>query len=65
MHTGYSTNQYGTPISTHICDTCGEPFTLCPGVEPEREDWDNCLATTCDSYDPMRDVDLLMGWSES
>lgn len=61
MKTGESTNEYGTPISTHVCEDCGAEFTVCP---PAGEDWGGCLAETCISYDPKRDGDILMGLKE-
>lgn len=54
MKTGQHTNEYGVKVTEHICDTCGAPFTICPGVD----DWANCLAEDCDSYDPSCEVDL-------
>lgn len=56
-----SRNEYGTPVSAFTCDTCGGDFTVCPAVRVEKRDqWDGCLATECPSYDPDRDVDMLM-----
>jgi hypothetical protein len=60
MHLGYTKNEYGTQVSKHRCDTCGAEFTVCPAVFPESKNWDNCLAPTCSSYDPDRDVDKLL-----
>lgn len=59
MWIAYDTNEYGTKISRHVCDTCGEPFTLCPAQEPTAPGWENCMMPWCDSYDPERDVDRL------
>jgi len=56
----FDRNQYGTQISVHKCDNCGKRFTVCPAIAPDSEGWDGCLAETCDSYDPARDVDLMM-----
>jgi hypothetical protein len=65
------TNEYGTPVSVHRCDTCGVEFTVCPSVpdgSPRLDDWGSCLAETCDSYDIARDVDMFfepafeLGW---
>lgn len=51
-------NEYGTPVVEYRCETCGEPFTVCPAPEPEADDrWTGCLSTVCASYDPKRDVD--------
>ncbi len=52
-------NESNTPISIHICDTCGEEFTVCPLVE--NDGWENCLGPECSSYDKSRDVDRLFG----
>jgi hypothetical protein len=46
-------NDYGTPVSVHICDDCGTQFTVCP---PGKEDWGGCLHEDCESYDINRDV---------
>lgn len=59
MHTGFSTNEYGTRISIHVCETCGRIFTVCPAAEEDAKGWDDCLTPTCSSYDPDRDVDKL------
>lgn len=55
-------NEYGMPISVHVCEDCGEEFTVCP---PGGEDWGGCLADTCISYDPKRDGDILMGFKDA
>lgn len=62
MRRGTSVNEYGTPISLHRCNVCGQEFTLCPA----REEDDTCGDPggpngegRCASYDPSRDVDLL------
>jgi len=49
-------NEFGTPVSYRVCETCKRPFTLCPAAEGV-EGWENCLADECGSYDPNRDVD--------
>ena len=58
-----TTNEYGTGVSQHRCDTCGNLFTVCPAIESEQDvrekGWENCLAVGCDSYDVTRDVDLV------
>lgn len=59
-HLGYDKNEYGTRISRHRCDTCGEDFTVCPAQFPEATGWANCMAPTCASYDPARDVDVIL-----
>ncbi len=58
METRESKNEFGTTISTHICDTCGERFTVCPSATG-KEGWENCLAEECASYDIKRDADRL------
>ena len=64
MRTGESVNEFGTPVSTHVCDTCGEPFTLCPAQGEDKPGWENCLAETCPSYDLSRDIDLAWDYSD-
>ena len=54
MKTGEHTNEWGVRVTEHICDTCGVEYTICPGVD----NWNNCLADNCDSYDPDCEVDL-------
>ena len=54
---GLDTNEYGTPISTHVCADCGGSFTVCP---PAPDNWGGCLGDHCESYDINRDVDALM-----
>lgn len=54
-------NEYGTPISVHICEFCGREFEVCPAVKDENLDgWRGCLSPKCDSYDPERDVDKML-----
>lgn len=60
-HLGYDKNEYGTRISKHRCETCGNEFTLCPAIFPEQKGWENCLAVGCASYDRSRDLDRLFG----
>ena len=57
MKTGEHKNQHGILVSDHVCDTCGEPFTVTPAVD--NKDWENCQAKICKSYDPKRDADPL------
>lgn len=64
MHLGYTTNEYGTQVSKHKCESCGEEFTLCPAIFPETKGWENCLGPKCKSYDPGRDVDKLLDGGE-
>ncbi len=69
-HLGYDRNHYGTLVSLHKCDVCGQRFTLCPGQDtdepcgyPPSHDPDNQVG--CQSYDPDRDVVKLLsdGWT--
>ena len=57
MKTGTTFNEYGTMVSSHICDTCGNRFTVCPPVK--NKDWEDCLGVDCKSYDAKRDADKL------
>lgn len=59
MHIGYCNNEFGTLVSRHRCDKCGTEFVVCPAVYPDDLQWNCCLATVCDSYDPTRDADKL------
>ena len=57
MITGEKLNEYGTLVSTHVCDTCADEFTVCPpGLGPN---WANCLSKKCASYNKNRDADLF------
>ena len=63
MFIDYATNEYGTTVSEHRCETCGETFTVCPssGDDGPRRDADrdgNCLTEDCASYDPTRDASI-------
>jgi len=61
MLIGKGRNQYGTEISIHRCDQCENIFTVCPPVDDAK--WGGCcLSPICESYNPFRDVDFLMGW---
>jgi len=53
---GFDKNEYGAKISKHVCDSCGVEFTVCPGTER----FDNCLGTSCPSYDEKYDVDKML-----
>ena len=57
MKIGESVNEFGTPVSVHRCDDCGDEFTVCP-CQPDDREWGGCLAESCASYDMDRDVDL-------
>ncbi len=59
MHKGFKKNEHGVLVSIHECGACGTEFTVCPGIEPEKEGWENCLLPECGSYDPERDVDVV------
>ena len=57
---GIGQNDYGTPVSMHICDTCGEPFTNCPvPSDPRSPLYAGCTATTCGSYVEAWDIDKV------
>jgi uncharacterized RmlC-like cupin family protein len=56
---GEDVNEYGSPVSHHICCECGDMFTVCPPV-PDGVQYGGCLAETCESYDINRDVDALL-----
>lgn len=47
-----SFNEYGTPVSVHVCEVCGQTFTICPPVVDEPTCGD---PNSCESYDPSRD----------
>lgn len=54
-----SVNEYGTPITVLKCDTCNREFTVCPALPVDKyDDWKNCLADYCPSYDIERDVGI-------
>ncbi len=57
-----SVNEFGTPVSVHVCEFCGDQFTVCPAriTDKEINSYRGCLAPGCESYDPQRDVHLLM-----
>jgi hypothetical protein len=57
-HLGYTTNEYGTRVSKHKCDACGQEYTVCPPCFPE-ENRNVCQAKSCPSYDPACDVDAM------
>ena len=53
-------NEYGTPVTVARCYSCEVVFTVCPPVQPGREDqWTGCLADTCESYDIARDIGIF------
>lgn len=56
MQIGMTVNKYGTEVSLHICDTCGDKFTVCPPSKDSLS-WVNCLSESCKSYDRSRDAD--------
>ncbi len=59
-----SRNKQGVKVSDHVCETCGDAFTITPsvlpklkaGADPKR--YAGCLAPFCPSYDSARDFDL-------
>jgi len=59
-HLGYSKNECGTRIALHKCDTCGIEYTVtAPKADYSPENFQDCLAPECASYDVNRDMDLL------
>ncbi len=51
-------NEFGTLVVEYKCSACGATFTVCPAPDDDNDAaWENCLAPTCASYDPSRDVD--------
>ena len=59
MYIRTESNEHGTGTSHHVCDTCGEKFTLTPAVAQDAEGWESCMSDTCASYDPSRDCEVL------
>lgn len=55
---GLGVNEFGTPVSMHVCSACGDEFTVCPPASPNFGV--GCLAPLCPSYDIERDVDYLL-----
>jgi len=55
-------NEYGTPVSIHVCSSCGDEFTVCPPAGPNFGE--GCLAPLCPSY-IERDVDYLLAAGQS
>lgn len=58
-HLGFDLNEYGTMFSRHVCDTCGEKFTVIPAIPCGAGGWDNCLSPMCGSYGVDRDIDRM------
>jgi hypothetical protein len=56
VHRGFDKNEYGTEISLHTCDVCGQDFTLTPSQKRDEP----CGTPDCKSYDENRDVELLL-----
>ena len=53
-----TTNEYGTAVVEYRCESCGEPFTVCPAPDLDQDDqWAGCMAPECASSDPARDCD--------
>jgi hypothetical protein len=46
----------GYDCSVFTCDTCGQEYSICP-VPENKDDWQNCMEKSCDSYDSDRDLD--------
>ena len=55
----FDQNEYGTKISIHKCNFCGDEFTVCPAVSTNAKGWGGCMAPNCTSYDETRDADKL------
>lgn len=53
---GFSLNEHGVIVSDHVCNACGEPFTVTP-AKGDQEWGGCCLSVDCPSYDPARDAD--------
>lgn len=58
MYLKMVTNEYGFETAQHICNDCGDVYTVMP---PMSEDcgWDSCLSHNCPSYDVTRDIDSV------
>lgn len=65
MFIEYDFNEYGTMVSRHRCDACGDVFTLCPAAKTEAAKADTCgrppglegpTDPGCGAYDEGRDV---------
>jgi hypothetical protein len=50
-------NEHGCYRSVHLCETCGDRFTVTPPAGPNFGP--NCMAETCPSYDPARDASIF------
>lgn len=64
LYLGERQNEYGTPTSAFRCCFCGDEFTICPAVSPDKRhlyEEDGCGAAECDSYNPSRDANILFG----
>jgi hypothetical protein len=49
-------NEHGTPVSIHVCHTCGQEFTVCP---PSPRYGRDCTMPECASYDPATDAEVF------
>ena len=61
MKTGLTVNEYGVFESVHVCDICGDEYTVCPPVSEDSLLASGCTAPHCESYDPKLDADRLFG----
>jgi len=57
-------NKHGVPVSHHICDTCGQDYTITSAVEDGTPLSKNCMADNCASYDPDNDADIMFTTDE-
>ena len=54
-----TTNEHGVPVSHHICDTCGNNYTITRAVEDGTPLSKNCMDDGCASYDPDNDAEIM------
>jgi len=59
MKTGEIKCEDGIIRSTHICDTCGQPFDVAPAIKDDEKGYEDCLMEDCLSFDPHRDLDVI------
>ncbi len=55
-------NEHGVLVSHLKCRACAVDFSVTPAVGQHNfKGWMDCLTPDCSSYDPHRDIDVLMG----
>ena len=55
-----SVNEYGTPITVLVCESCQQQFSVTPALAPdEYSKWKGCTAPECPSYSLDSDVDIF------